>query len=60
MDAVPQRVVVNRVAQGELPVDVGRLILALCEGQDQLDAVPGGSRQPDASPSRSSNRGIAT
>lgn len=46
MDEALQRIVVDRVAQAGLPDDVALLVLAACEGQDQLDAVLGGEPVP--------------
>src|SRR6266540_1156147 len=46
MDEALHRIVVDRVAQAGLSDDVGLLVLAACEGQDQLDAVLGGASMP--------------
>jgi recombinational DNA repair ATPase RecF len=46
MDDALHRIVVDRVAQARLSDDVGLLVLAACEGQDQLDAVLGGASMP--------------
>jgi DNA repair exonuclease SbcCD ATPase subunit len=42
MDEALQRIVVDWVAQARLSDDVRLLVLAACEGRDQLDAVLGG------------------
>jgi fermentation-respiration switch protein FrsA (DUF1100 family) len=46
MDEAVYRIVVDRVSQAGLSDDVGLLVLAACEGQDQLDAVLGGEPMP--------------
>ena len=46
MDEAVYRIVVDQVSQAGLSDDVGLLVLAACEGQDQLDAVLGGEPMP--------------
>jgi hypothetical protein len=46
MDEALHRIVADGVAQAGLSDDVGLLVLAACEGPDQLDAILGGASMP--------------